>query len=139
MTPSLFGRLQTRFVLVVVVGLPWTVIVTVLSAVLAGESYADTFGVTSEALLLVLVLGLLLWEPLYHALQQLRWEKDWPTVLGLVTGLNEGLLVWLLLGEVDPLAFLVHFVSTWLLIWFVLHGPLRAVVPRWRYRGGRFV
>lgn len=138
MTPTLFGRLQTRLVLVALIGLPWTIIVTPLAALLAGNSFVDTFRVTLQALLLILVIGLVIWEPLYHGLQQFRWEKDWPTGLGLFTAINEGLVVWLVL-DVNVSAFVVHFVSTWLLIWFVVHGPLRAVAPRWRYQGGRFV
>ena len=31
-------------------------------------------------------------------IQQFRWEKDWPTIFGLLTAINEGLLVWLLLA-----------------------------------------
>ena len=36
------------------------------------------------------------WEFVYHFLQQFRWEKDWPSLFGLVTGVNEGALVWVL-------------------------------------------
>lgn len=137
MTPTLMGRMQTRLLLTVVVGVPWTIVITAIASLLVEDSYTQTLGVTFQALGLILVIGLVVWEPLYHALQQVRWEKDWPTGLGLLTALNEGLVVWLLLDA--PLgAFLVHFVTTWILIWFVLHGPLRAVAPRWRYRGGRF-
>ena len=32
----------------------------------------------------------------YHFLMQWRWEKDWPTFFGLMTFLNEGILVYLL-------------------------------------------
>ena len=136
-TPTLIGRLQTRLILTVVIGLPWTVAVTVIATLFTDGSYSETLNVTLQALGLILVIGLVLWEPLYHGLQQFRWEKDWPTGLGLLTAINEGVVVWLLLDA--PIgAFLIHFVTTWTLIWFVLHGPLRAVVPRWRYRGGRF-
>ena len=110
---------------------------TVIATLFTDGSYSETLNVTLQALGLILVIGLVLWEPLYHGLQQFRWEKDWPTGLGLLTAINEGVVVWLLLDA--PIgAFLIHFVTTWTLIWFVLHGPLRAVVPRWRYRGGRF-
>ena len=139
MTPTLIGRLQTRLVLVACIGLPWTLVITTLAAVQAGESYSDTLAITIEALIIVLVVGLVVWEPLYHGLQQVRWEKDWPTGLGLLTAINEGIVVWLLLDGAPAGAFLLHFVSTWVVMWFVLHGPLRSVVPRWRFRGGRFV
>ena len=141
MTPTLIGRLQTRLILTVVIGLPWTLAVTVIAALFTDVGYSETLSVTLQALGLILVIGLVVWEPLYHGLQQFRWEKDWPTGLGLLTAINESVVVWLLLDAPlgAPLgAFLIHFVTTWTLIWFVLHGPLRAVVPRWRYRGGRF-
>ena len=38
------------------------------------------------------------WELLYHLLMQWRWEKDWPSRFGLVTGVPEGVLIWLLLS-----------------------------------------
>ena len=44
----------------------------------------------------VTVLGLG-WEFVYHFLMQFRWEKDWPSMFGLLTAVPEGLLVWLLL------------------------------------------
>ena len=56
----------------------------------------------------VLVLGII-WELIYHVIQQFRWEKDWPTMFGLITAINEGALVWLLLdyglvpGMPDPI------------------------------------
>jgi hypothetical protein len=49
----------------------------------------DTF-----AILLVVGVAGVAWEVLYHALQQFRWEKDWPTGLGLLTGINEGIVAW---------------------------------------------
>ena len=142
MTPSLLGRLQSRFVLVAVFGLGWTILVALLVASVADASLADALRATLLALVLVGVFGVVLWEPLYHLVQQYRWEKDWPTGLGLVTGLNEGALVWFVLVQlVDATfaAFLLHFATTWLWLWFVVHGPLRVVHLRWRFRGGRFV
>jgi hypothetical protein len=134
--PTLMGRIQTRVFLLVVVGGIWTLI---LSPFLG----AATFLV----LLTVLVLGLG-WELVYHFIQQFRWEKDWPTFFGLVTAINEGLLVWLLLsaGAVPGLptgvpggVFLVQFVTTWLLVWLVANGPMRVPFVHWRFRGGRLI
>ncbi len=42
-------------------------------------------------------------------------------------------------GPVPGAAFFWHFLTTWLLIWFVVNGPLRVLLPRWRFRGGRFI
>ena len=35
-----------------------------------------------------------MWEFVYHLLQQFRWEKDWPTLFGLLVGIPEGLLAY---------------------------------------------
>ena len=96
-------------------------------------------------LVTVLVLGVL-WEFVYHGLQQFRWEKDWPTFFGLLTMINEGILVWLLLNagvvpgidSVPLSAFLIQFITTWLVVWLVANGPVQIFFSRWRFRGGRF-
>ena len=88
------------------------------------------------------ILGVVIWEPIYHGLQQLRWEKDWPTGIGLVTGLSEGLVTYAVLAasmDVPGAAFFFHFSTTWILVWAAAHGPLRVALVRWRYRGGRIV
>ena len=95
MVPTLNGRIQTRiFLLAVVGGLITLIIVPLLpgSAPL-GDKYRNAFLV----LLSVAVLGVL-WELLYHFLMQWRWEKDWPTLFGLLEGIPEGALIWALLA-----------------------------------------
>ncbi len=141
MTPTLLGRLQTRFFLLVTVGLAWTLLVTPLLP-RDGAGLSESFGLTLTALATVTVIGLVGWEPIYHLLQQIRWEKDWPTGLGLVTGLPEGLVTYLVLAaerDVPVAAFVIHFSTTWLVVWLAVHGPLRIVLLRWRYRGGRIL
>lgn len=145
MTPTLFGRIQTRIFLVAVIGSLWTLLIT---PVLPGGGEDDVpYAMTFSILLVVGVAGIM-WEFLYHALQQFRWEKDWPTLLSLVTGINEGLLAWFIVAAglapgIDdgvPLsAFLVHFITTWLAIFLYANGPMRVPFLRWRYRGGRLV
>ncbi|MFN0090457.1 MAG: hypothetical protein ACKVWR_09370 [Acidimicrobiales bacterium] len=146
MTPTLSGRIQTRLVLLAVLGLPWTIVVTPFLPRPAGGGLGALYATTLAALILVAVLGAALWEPLYHLLQQCRWEKDWPTLFGLLVGFPESLLAWAALRAVGPspetpaanaLTFGVHFWTTWLLVWLAALGPLRVVLLRWRYRGGR--
>jgi hypothetical protein len=143
MTPTLFGRIQTRIFLVAVVGSIWTLIITPL---LPGDGvdYSMTF-----AILLVVGVAGVLWEFVYHALQQFRWEKDWPTILGLLTGINEGVLVWFLVdagvapgidnGVVPLSTFVWHFATTWVVIFLYVNGPMRVPFIRWRFRGGRLI
>jgi hypothetical protein len=144
MVPTLIGRLQTRVFVLATVGALLTLLVTPILPTSAslGDAYRATFGV----LCTVAVLGLL-WEPIYHGLQQFRWEKDWPTMFGLLTGLNEGLLVWLLVSAgavpgADGLSggpFVIHFAVVWIGVWLFVNGPMRVPFLRWRFRGGRLV
>ena len=144
MLPTLNGRLQTRAFVLLVVGGLCTLLITPLLPVPGrlGAAYATTFVV----LLTVTVLGLG-WELVYHFIQQFRWEKDWPTFFGLITAINEGALVWLLLeydavpgiGGVPLSAFLIQFLTTWLVIWLTVNGPMRVPFIHWRFRGGRLI
>jgi hypothetical protein len=144
MLPTLNGRIQTRIFLLVVVGGLWTLLITPLLPGVGdlGEGYRNSFIV----LLTVIVLGVL-WEFIYHGIQQFRWEKDWPTLFGLVTGINEGLLVFVLLtagliprvSTVSYAAFVILFSTIWLITWLAANGPMRVPFIRWRFRGGRLI
>ena len=143
MVPTLYGRIQTRIVLLIVVGGIWTLIITPFLP--TGQSLSASYRTTFLVLLTVLVLGVL-WEFVYHGLQQFRWEKDWPTFFGLLTMINEGIVVWLFLSaglvpgvdDVPLSAFLIQFITTWLVVWLVANGPVQIFFSRWRFRGGRF-
>lgn len=138
MTPTLVGRIQTRWFVLLVIGIPWTVFLMGFAA-LAGSSYGSLL---LGGLMVLGVVGLLgtVWEFAYHGLQQLRWEKDWPALFGFLTIINEGLVLALVMVLLDrplgPLGWF-HFVTTWLWMWVWVNGPMRVVAPRWRYRGGR--
>lgn len=149
MTPTLRGRLQTRVVLLATVGALWTAAV---SPFLPRPGFADlgmVYEITFKAIAVVAVMGLA-WELLYHGLQQFRWDKDWPSLFGLLALVPEGIVAWLVLhalnvipgtvGWSSPIRnlFIIHFVTTWLVVWLFMQGPLRVVVPRWRFEGGSF-
>jgi hypothetical protein len=147
--PTLRGRIQTRLFAVVVIGGIWTLLITpFLPSMPEGLGRGDQYQMTFAILIAVLVVGIV-WEGLYHYLQQWRWEKDWPTQFGLLTGINEGLLIGILLRAglipgVDhpgpPVStWLTHFVTSWLVIFLFLNGPMKVVFYRWRLRGGRLV
>ena len=144
MTPTLAGRLQTRWVMVWTIGLAWVLLVGPFLP-FAGPTFAAVWSAGVASLVLVSVLGTA-WEILYHLIQQLRWDKDWPTVLGLVLGIPEGFVVHQLLnrgipwsvGAVDVAPFVWQFGTVWLGIWAVTNGPIRILFPRWRFAGGRF-
>lgn len=145
MTPTLAGRIQSRLVLLATIGVVWTLIIGRFVPGADTAPASRIYRALFTALLLTALIGIV-WECVYHWLQQYRWEKDWPTMFGLLTAIPEGLVVWWALcgeilwdvGTVPGDTFLVHFVTLWLLIWAIANGPLQIVMLRWRYQGGRF-
>ena len=175
MTPTLYGRLQTRLLLTCTVGLVWlawltpvlphglasdmsmsgpsgTIMTRYMTMVSDGTHSTTGQDYQMALYTLGLMVGLgLIWEFLYHGLQQLRWDRDWPPSFVLIAAVPEGALLWLVLrgvgvtlGSVDPLhssvfpMFLGLFLTTWLVILLVELGPMRVLAPRWRYRGMQF-
>ena len=143
MVPTVLGRIQTRLFLLAAVGGVLTALITPLLPVAGplAQRYQATFAVLAA----VAVLGVG-WELVYHLIMQWRWEKDWPTLFGLLTAIPEGILVWALAtrrllpglpGPVATAAFLIHFLAVWLLVWLVGNGPMRVPFIRWRFKGGR--
>ncbi|MEU8270562.1 hypothetical protein AB0B89_25815 [Sphaerisporangium sp. NPDC049002] len=145
MVPTLFGRIQTRLFLLATVGVVITALIVPVLPGLSGPLSQD-YRVGFLVLAAVAVLGVL-WELLYHFLMQFRWEKDWPTLFGLLTLVPEGLLLFFLLRSgaigsvIDPVppaaAFWTQFVVVWICVWLVANGPMRVPFIRWRFRGGR--
>ncbi|WP_370333868.1 hypothetical protein [Mycolicibacterium hippocampi] len=142
MTPTLLGRIQTRWLLLLLVGVPWTVVICPLLLPFAGGAgLGAVYELAFVSLAIVGVVGTA-WEVGYHLLMQLRWEKDWPALFGLVTAVNEFatlILVLALFGYQLSFAVVLLFASVWLWMWFVANGPLRVLFVHWRYRGGRVV
>lgn len=145
MVPTLLGRVQTRLFLLAVVGGALTALIT--PALPLDGPTAQRYQATYIVLAAVAVVGIG-WELLYHVLMQWRWEKDWPTLFGLVTLIPEGLAIWGLAhwrilpglpGPVPTTAFVVHFASVWVLVWLVANGPMRVPFIHWRFRGGRLL
>lgn len=158
MLPTLNGRIQTRIFMLVVFGGIITFLITPIlpdgAPGIPGFD-GDYYRITYIILATVLVLGIV-WELIYHGIQQFRWEKDWPTMFGLITAINEGALVWLLLelglvpgmpigfdeGDLPSFffwAFFIDFSVIWFVIWIWTNGPMRVPFIRWRFFGGRIV
>ena len=146
MLPTLPGRIQSRLFFLATVGSIVTlVVVPFLPA--DGASLAEKYRTGFIVLATVAVVGIV-WECLYHLLMQWRWEKDWPTLFGLVTLFPEAIVVFLLVdngivpgveGPVNRTFFVVQFVLVWLAVWVVTNGPFRVLSVHWRFRGGRLV
>lgn len=149
MTPTLIGRIQTRIALLATVGVVWTLLIGPLLVGIMSDDDAtlgDVYRLAFAALVVVGVVGIA-WEFLYHGLQQYRWEKDWPTLFGLLQGVPEAVTTLLILsaglpwdvGDVPVGAYVIHFATTWIVVWLFANGPMRVIVPRWRYDGGRLL
>lgn len=145
MVPTLPGRIQTRIFLLATVGVIVTALLTPLLPLPGPLSAA--YKTTYIILATVLVVGIA-WEFLYHLLMQWRWEKDWPSLFGLLTAVPEGILVWVLLAAhavpgistTPPLsAYLIDFIVVWVCVWLVAQGPMRVPFIRWRFHGGRLI
>ena len=137
-TSTLLGRIETRLFLVFTVGLLWTLVLTPFLPV--------PYRVTLTTLGWVALLGVVVWEPFLHLLQQFRWEKDWPAMYLLLQAVPEAVLVRVVLDRtLDTAApvgvgtFALHFATTWLAIFLFLQGPMRVPFLRWRFRGGRIL
>ncbi len=147
MVPTLFGRIQTRLFLLATVGLAVTLLITPVLPGTSGAPLGDRYTTTLIVLAAVGVVGIG-WELVYHLLMQFRWEKDWPSLFGLLNLINEGVLLFVLVkagllpglpAEPSAAAFWTHFTVVWLAVWLVSNGPMRVPFVRWRFRGGRLV
>ena len=144
MLPTLMGRIQTRVFVIAVIGGLWAL---VIGPLLPGDgTVTDKYKAMYGVLLIVGVLGIV-WELIYHGLMQFRWEKDWPTLFGLVTAVPEGIVAFVVARSgvlsstehITGAAFLVGFGTTWLVTWLWVNGPMRIFTVHWRFRGGRLI
>jgi hypothetical protein len=141
-TSTYFGRVQTRLFTVFTVGMLWTLVLTPFLSLPDGDRYK----VTLTTLVWVALLGVVVWEPIWHLLQQFRWEKDWPAMFLLLQAVPEAVLVRVVLDRIlDASApvgtgtYALHFATTWLAIFLFVQGPMRVPFLRWRFRGGRIL
>ena len=136
MTPTLFGRWQTRLFLLSTVG----IIITIPFYLLNKES------VFFVVLFYVFLLGLG-WDAIYNFLQKLRWDHDWPGTLQLLAGIVEGIVLGLLckskilpgLTNFNLPDFIIHYSTVWLAVYTCSQTIMRVIFPRWRFRGGQWI
>lgn len=134
MTPTLFGRWQSRFFLLGTIGS----LTTLLFAVL----FRSLIPFILLAVVMLLGLG---WDVVYDRLQKRRWDRDWPPTLQLAAGVAEGmLLAGLLYGArllpaPTPTQFVLHYTAVWLTTFLASQSLMRLLFPRWRYHGGQWI
>jgi hypothetical protein len=99
----------------------------------------------------LLYIGLfgLVWDCLYHLLQQLLWDHDWPGVLQFLAAVVEalflgGLIKFFGLPHISPSAlnlnlFALHYSLVWVTVYLSSWVVMRLFFPRWRFRGGRWI
>jgi hypothetical protein len=139
---SLRGRLETRWFLTAAVALPWTLLLALVLP--PGGDSAALLRSTALTVALMALLGSG-WELVYHGAQQLRWDRDWPSVWVLTAVLVEAGPLWLAVGRLPQrwvdrpggATFLALIGSAWLLMWAFAQGPMRVLFIRWRINGGR--
>jgi hypothetical protein len=149
MTPTLYGRWQTRFLLLSTIGLAVTL--------LFGHLFTQPDYMT-PVILLGYVLGFGLgWDWFYMYLQSYRWDRDWPPLFQLAAGLWEAVFLWgciqlfwiwqpfgltQLPGAAPGLTFstfLLHYASIWIAVFLASQGLVRVIFPRWRFHGGEWL
>lgn len=151
LTPTLFGRWQTRTAMMLTFG----VIISLIFALAYNPEARNDFnnGALNEDFFIVLAAVLVLgwiWDIVWILLQKLRWDRDWPPAFQWATAIVEGVAVWLLLDngllpfipeeEAPPFGvFLFHYLVIFFVTFFWVQGPMRALFPHWRFYGGRIV
>ncbi len=137
MTPTLFGRWQTRVILIGTIG----VLIT-LAFALSSRSFFTPFVVLFYATLLGLG-----WDLLYNFLQKLRWDRDWPPIFFLFGAIIEALFLWNLIymlplpgieRSLTFVSFISHYTVVWLAIFALMLGPLRVLLLHWRFQGAEW-
>jgi hypothetical protein len=142
MTPTLFGRWQTRLFLLYTVGLLVTwVFASGWTGLPAGTTYY-------WVLLYVGIFGVL-WDVLYNFLQQYMWDHDWPGLFQFITAIGEGIWIGILSSigllpfidrsRFDVITFVLHYGTVWVALYLSSWVIMRLLFPRWRFRGGEWI
>ena len=136
MTPTLFGRWQTRTLLLLTFGVFFTF------------PFILFFGLTPILILGMVVFFGYFWDIVFSFIQSRRWDRDWPPVYQLYAGIWEGLFVFFvsfLLGKAIHVfavpfpVFLIHYGLVWTVTFLMSQSLMRIIFPNWRYRGGQWL
>ncbi|MEM7030422.1 MAG: hypothetical protein AAF629_12705 [Chloroflexota bacterium] len=147
MTPTLIGRWQTRIWLMNTIGLLITF----------GFAYM-TRNFVIPFLMLAYVTGFgIIWDIVYDWLQSKRWDRDWPPIFFVISGIVEAAWLWGLiqadmiwrwvglasladvLQQVTFSGFSMHYISVWLVTFLIILGPIKILSLKWRFQGGQWI
>lgn len=141
MTPTLFGRWQTRLFLLATVG----VLVTLpfWLGLIGSQSGSIFFWILGY----IGIFGVV-WDGFYTYIQQFRWDRDWPGAFQFLAGLWEAIFLVLLVktiglpgvsqAEFDAIAFALHYSLVWLAVYLASQSLMRILFPYWRFQGGQW-
>ena len=144
MTPTLFGRWQTRLLLLFTVGL---FVSQPFAIGLIGSPQSDVYF---WILCYVAIFGLG-WDVVYDQIQKYRWDRDWPAVYQLFAGIWEfifivcgikflGFLPIPLPKEQLPLFWVFfHYFVVWFAVFIASQSIMRVLFVRWRFFGGQWL
>lgn len=147
MIPTLAGRIQTRLLLFVLLGIPLTALFSWLWLPL----YWDLlFLFLLTVLATVNGFGLIM-DVVYIGLQRLRWDRDWPFAYQFFFSIVEfaivlwaaraGLIPWLpaeaLAGTDGLIMASSHFATVFIPSFLALLGPISVFFIRWRFKAGQ--
>ncbi len=137
MTPTLFGRWQTRIFLLATIGSLITLFFYFVK---------DKDSLFFCILFYVALFGIA-WDVLYIYIQKFRWDRDWPGAFQLLAGIWEALFILVLIKVIglpgvsaekfDFFWFICHYSVVWLGVYLASQSLMRVIFPRWRFRGGQ--
>ncbi|MEB3180763.1 MAG: hypothetical protein VKL59_17305 [Nostocaceae cyanobacterium] len=144
MTPTLFGRWQTRLLLLATVG--FLVSLPFAMGIIGSGANSVYFWILGY----VAVFGLG-WDVLYNYLQKFRWDRDWPAIFQLMAGIWE--LIFVACGvkffgflpiplpkeQLSLFWLVIHYSVVWLAVFVTSQSLMRVLFPRWRFRGGQWL
>ena len=146
MTPTLWGRITTRILLFILIGLP----VTFFYAWWQTSWNWPPSIVPFIILATLLIVGLVL-DPIYIFLQGFRWDHDWPFAFQFLFSIIEFLIVLLIIdtdwhplllpaaiGTWTDLGYVtLHFTLVFIPSFLALLGGLQIFLVRWRFKAGQ--
>lgn len=138
MTPTLFGRWQTRLFLLSTIG----ILVTLPFSL---GFFEPNFGNGYFLVLAYIALFGCGWDILYNYLQKNRWDRDWPGIFQVLAGIWEAIFLAVcvnLIGlpslpKLDLFWFTFHYSLVWLSVYVASQTMMRVLFPLWRFRGGQ--
>ncbi len=142
MTPTLFGRWQSRIYLLATIGV-------LVSLPFALKDGVQQFQQIYFWVLFYVGLFGLGWDILYTYLQKFLWDHDWPGAIQLISAIFEGIFLALIINyfnlpnvpktNFNWVSYTIHYSLVWVFMYMASWVVMRIMFPRARYRGGAWI